>query len=58
MSRVLFYVDGKLKGTDTRAPFSYTWNTSGLAKKAHSVTVHAIDKVGNLTSVTITVRVH
>jgi hypothetical protein len=58
VARVLFYIDGKLKAIDTKAPYAFTWNTAGLKKKAHAVTVHAIDKAGNVTSVTITVFVH
>jgi leucyl aminopeptidase len=54
---VVFYVDGKLKATDTTAAYAFVWNTAGLAKQVHTVTAKAYDRAGNVTSVTIRVRV-
>ena len=48
IAKVMFYVDGKLVATDTRAGYGFVWNTTRLAKKAHTVTAKAIDKAGNV----------
>ena len=48
IARVEFYVDGGLIGTDTGSPYSYPWDTSGLAPgSAHNVTAKAFDNAGN-----------
>jgi hypothetical protein len=56
VTKVEFYVDGKLVQTDTAAPYSFWW---GGAKKAgvgtHTITAVAYDAAGATTTATITV---
>jgi len=47
VTRVEFYVDGVLRGTDTTSPYSISWNTATVANGAHSVTAKAFDAAGN-----------
>jgi len=59
IAKVMFYVDGKLVATDTRAPFGFVWNTARLSKKSHTLTARAIDKAGNVSGIaSIRVIVH
>jgi len=51
IAKVMFYVDGKLVATDTRAAYGFVWNTARLSKKSHTLTAKAIDKAGNLSGV-------
>jgi outer membrane protein assembly factor BamB len=44
IARVEFLVDGKLKATDTEAPYTWTWNTPAFFK--HTITVTAFDNSG------------
>ena len=48
VTRVEFYVDNVLRGTDTTAPYTYGWNTSGFAVGNHSLKARAFDACGNL----------
>ena len=58
VTKVEFYVDGALKTTDTASPYSYSWNTTGLANGTHSIYAKAYDAAGNVgTSATISVAV-
>jgi YD repeat-containing protein len=50
VDKVEFYVDGALKATDTAAPFEMTWNLTGVANGAHSITAKATDDAGNATT--------
>jgi hypothetical protein len=59
ISKVEFYVNGSLKGTDTRAPYTYTWYTTTIANGLYSLTAKAYDaasKVGQSAAVNITVK--
>jgi hypothetical protein len=59
VARVEFLVDGTVIGSDTSSPFSFDWNTSGVADGTHSVTARAADAAGNTTTstaVTFTVK--
>jgi hypothetical protein len=47
VARVDFYVDGKLEGTSTSAPYRVNWNTKKLAKGSHTIYVVAFDRAGN-----------
>ncbi|MBW3625278.1 MAG: S8 family serine peptidase [Armatimonadetes bacterium] len=47
VTQVEFYVNGELIGTDTTAPYSMEWNTTGLPNGYHSVMVIATDAAGN-----------
>ncbi len=59
VSRVEFYVDSVLKGTDTTSPYSFAWDTTGYAAGSHSLYSKAYDAAGNVgTSATITVTVN
>ena len=57
VSSVAFQVDGVTKQTDTATPYTYAWNTSGVANGQHTLTQTATDVAGNTTSSSITVDV-
>jgi subtilisin family serine protease len=46
VSRVDFYVDASLVGSDTSAPFSASWNTTATPNGAHVVRAVAVDSAG------------
>jgi hypothetical protein len=51
VSKVLFYIDGILKATDTASPYSYSWNTNGLTiGSSHTLIAQAYDEVNNTAS--------
>jgi hypothetical protein len=56
---VQFFLDGIALGAeDTTAPFTYSWNTAGVANGSHTLTARARDAAGNVTTsaaVTVTV---
>ena len=47
VSKVEFYDGATLKGTDTAAPYSYSWSISSAANGSHSWTAKAYDAAGN-----------
>jgi hypothetical protein len=47
VSKVEFYVDSALKGTDTSAPYSMTLNSTTLSNGSHALTAKAFDAAGN-----------
>jgi subtilisin family serine protease len=47
VTKVEFFVDGTLLGSDTSSPFSYPWNTQTAANGSHTLTARAIDAYGN-----------
>lgn len=53
IARVEFSVDGKLKATDTEAPYSWTWNSLAFFK--HTITVTAYDISGKSVQASIVV---
>jgi hypothetical protein len=58
VARVEFFADGTLLGTDSSAPYEASWNTSGLADGAHTLTAKAYDtggRVGNSAAVSVLV---
>ena len=58
VTSVEFYVDGVLAATDTSAPYSFSWNTAGVANGSHSLSSKAYDAAGNSgTSSSVTVNV-
>ena len=58
MTEVRFFVDGVLLGTDTTAPYSIDWDTSGEMEGDHMLTAEAEDAAGNIgLTVGITVTV-
>jgi len=48
VTSVGFYVNGVLQGTDTSAPYTYSWNTSSLASGTYTLTSRAYDAAGNV----------
>lgn len=58
VSRVEFYIDGVLSGSDTSSPYTYAWNTAGISG-THTIAARAIDGAGNAgTSPAISVTVN
>jgi hypothetical protein len=47
VSKVEFYVDSVLKGTDTTTPFSMTLNSTSLSNGSHALTAKAFDAANN-----------
>jgi len=52
VTKVEFYIDGALVGTDTTSPYSVTYNSTGLANGTHSLVAKAYDAAGNVGSST------
>lgn len=48
VSKVEFYVDGALVGSDTTSPYSVNWSSTGSTNGAHSLTTKAYDAAGNV----------
>lgn len=58
VSRVEFYQDGALLGSDGTAPYSFNWNTRTLVRGNYTLTTRAYDAAGNMqlsSGVTVTV---
>src|SRR5262249_43477594 len=47
VARVELRLDGALLATDATAPYAWSWNTTGAANGAHSLTTVAYDAAGN-----------
>ena len=60
VSKVAFYIDGRLRSTDYLSPFGFAWNTRSLVKgSTHSIKVIAYDLSGvalGQATATVTVR--
>ena len=50
VSRVDFYVDGALKGSDASSPYSMTLDSTTLANGSHALLAKAYDAAGNIGS--------
>ncbi len=48
VTKVEFYVDGTLKGTDTAAPYTMTLDSTTLVNGSHSLIAKAYDAAGNV----------
>ena len=48
VTKVEFYVDGVLKGTDTTSPYSMTLDSTTLTNASHTLTAKAYDAAGNI----------
>ena len=48
VTKVEFYIDGALVGTDTTSPYSVTYNSASLANGTHSLVAKAYDAAGNI----------
>jgi hypothetical protein len=57
VSRVEFYDGATLIGTDTTAPYSVSWNTTGLPSGARTLSAKAYDAAGNVQQDSRTVSV-
>ena len=59
VTKVEFYVDGGLKGTDTASPYTMTLDSTTLANSSHSLIAKAYDAAGNVgTSTTVSFSVN
>jgi hypothetical protein len=59
VTQVVFYDGATVIGTDTTAPYSFSWSLSGVPKGTHTLTARAHDAAGNVTtSAPISVRVN
>lgn len=58
VSKVEFYVDGRLLATDTSSPYAATWNLRKVTKTGHTITVRAYDAAGNKAEATSSVIVN
>lgn len=47
VTRVEFYVDGALAGSDSAAPFELAWSSTSVANGSHSLSAKAFDAAGN-----------
>jgi hypothetical protein len=56
-AKVLFYVDGRLLATDTRASFSFLWNTRKASRHQHTLKAKAVDRAGNRRATSIVVTI-
>jgi chitodextrinase len=52
IASVAFLVDGNVINTDTASPYSYAWNSAGVANGTHTVAARATDKANNTTTTT------
>jgi subtilisin family serine protease len=50
VTKVEFFLDGTLLGSDTSAPYSYSWSTQGAANGSHTLTARATDSYGNVST--------
>jgi len=57
VSKVEFYVDGVLKGTDTTAPHAYSWNTKDEVAGQHTLKARAFDAASKTAETQIEVTV-
>jgi hypothetical protein len=57
MNSVTLRIDGVAAGTDTAAPYTFTWNTSTVANGTHTFIATALDASGNSSSATLSVLV-
>jgi plastocyanin len=55
IQKVEFYINGKLKGNDTTAPYNWTWDEKTFFRGIQRIKVIAYDKAGNRNSDTIIV---
>jgi parallel beta-helix repeat protein len=56
IDKVEFYVDGTLRHTDKRAPYTWTWIVSKKLQHSHTITAIVYDHQGRTSSDTIVVR--
>lgn len=57
ISKVEFYINGRLVATDTSEPYSYRWNSRSVRDGWYTITVKAYDKYGNAAEASVKVYV-
>ena len=57
VSKVEVWIDDKLLGTDSSAPFSLSWNTTAVTNGSHIIKAIAFDSAGNQGTAQVTVNV-
>jgi hypothetical protein len=57
VTRVELFLDGALFGTDTSAPYSFSWNTQTVANGGYTLTARATDANGHVGTFTVGVTV-
>lgn len=57
VARVEFKIDNTVIGSDTTAPYSFSWNSKTVSNAQHNVTVAAYDAAGNSADATVAVTV-
>lgn len=55
ISQVSFYIDNTWMNTDTLAPYTWNWDTTGTTGGSHTIKVTAIDNSDNIVERTISV---
>jgi len=55
ISQVTFDVDGNQIGVATLPPYSISWNSASVSNGSHTISVMAIDSIGNSSSVSIVI---
>jgi poly(3-hydroxybutyrate) depolymerase len=58
VERVEFRAGGQLLGTDSAAPYGWSWDTTGLSNGAATVTATAVDRAGKSTAAAANVVVN
>lgn len=56
VAKVEFYIDQKLKTSDTASPYSYSWDTRKVSSGNHEIKAIAYDTAGNKSTTTVTVN--
>jgi Bacterial Ig domain len=49
VTKVEFYVDGNLIGSDVSSPYNFNWNTTGVVDGNHVLACRAYDQIGHVT---------
>ena len=57
IQKVQFWVDGKLRATDSSAPYSYAWNLKSVKDGTYTITIKAFDNLGNMAQVSFAVSI-
>lgn len=57
VTKVEFFVDGKLKSTDTTSTYSYSFDTTSVSNGSHTFKAVAYDAAGNTNSSSVTANV-
>ncbi|XEO77682.1 hypothetical protein WKT22_02712 [Candidatus Lokiarchaeum ossiferum] len=57
VTKVEFYIDGSIIGTDTTSPYALTWDSTSVADGSRDISAKAYDEAGNTDIDEITVNV-